>query len=420
MKILWFTNTPSLAADLLKQENLGGGWIGSLEKKLTERNDIDLAVAFQFNQSYPSKLKGPFTTYYLVPLKNNVFRKFYRRHFNIIDIKKNIDHYLNIIEDFKPDVIHIFGTENDFGLIANKTKIPIIIHLQGIITVCDLKWIPNRMNNNFLLKTAGLKNLLIGNSFYHNRLAFNKMANREQKIFSNSKYFMGRTDWDRRMSKVLSPGSQYFQCEEMIRPQFMSYIWNKEIAGDNIFISTIQGNIYKGLETVLEAASLLHNSIKIKFEWRIAGISETDKLVKLIEKWTKLNFKKNNVRFLGPLKPGILLEQMLQSDIFIHPSHIDNSPNSVCEAMLIGMPVIATFTGGTGSLLTDKEEGVLIQDGDPYSMAGAILELLNNYAFASRLGQNARHRALLRHDPDEIILNLISIYHQLSGLNNIK
>jgi glycosyltransferase involved in cell wall biosynthesis len=64
-------------------------------------------------------------------------------------------------------------------------------------------------------------------------------------------------------------------------------------------------------------------------------------------------------------------------------------------------------------LLTDGEEGILIQDGDPHSLAGALLELLKDPVYAAELGKNARERAIKRHDPDEITDNLINIYSSL-------
>jgi glycosyltransferase involved in cell wall biosynthesis len=95
------------------------------------------------------------------------------------------------------------------------------------------------------------------------------------------------------------------------------------------------------------------------------------------------------------------------------PSHIENSPNNLCEAMLIGMPCISTFAGGAGSLITDKFDGILIQDGDPYAMAGAILELYNDKEKAILLGQNARETALKRHDKDTVINDIIYNYNKI-------
>jgi len=115
----------------------------------------------------------------------------------------------------------------------------------------------------------------------------------------------------------------------------------------------------------------------------------------------------------GKVNSQDLIKMELEADLFVHPSHIENSSNSICEAMMLGMPVIATFTGGTGSLLEDKKEGILIQDGDSFSMAGAIIELINKPSWAAVLGQNARIRAMERHNPIEIVNNLFSIYDEI-------
>jgi glycosyltransferase involved in cell wall biosynthesis len=97
------------------------------------------------------------------------------------------------------------------------------------------------------------------------------------------------------------------------------------------------------------------------------------------------------------------------------PSHIENSPNNLCEAMILGMPCIATFVGGTGSLLNDGHEGILIQDGDPWSMAGAIVELKEEFDRAISMGEHARKRALIRHDKDRIASELQGIYSNILG-----
>jgi len=82
--------------------------------------------------------------------------------------------------------------------------------------------------------------------------------------------------------------------------------------------------------------------------------------------------------------------------------------------MILGMPCIATYAGGTSSLIKDKEEGLLIQDGDPWSMAGAIHELLSNEIEAIEFGKRARERALIRHDKERIVSELLAIYKIVS------
>ena len=181
-------------------------------------------------------------------------------------------------------------------------------------------------------------------------------------------------------------------------------------------ITTIRNNIYKGLETIYECKKLLNSSsIKCKIIWKIAGINKTDEIVTILERKYESTFKENTVQLLGALQEKDLILEMMDADLFVHPSHIDNSPNSLCEAMLLGMPVIATFAGGIPSMLENKKEGLLVQDGDPYSMAGAILELVKRREYAITLGINARKKAMTRHNPERIVNKVLSIYSSINS-----
>lgn len=411
MKVLWFTNTPSLAAAHFNLPVIGGGWIESLEARIVQNAAIKLAIAFRQGDEKLQKIDGERTTYYAIPQKRkSKVREFMDRHYSVMNDEEMVKYCLEVIEDFNPDIINIFGTEDSFGLICKRTQIPVVIHLQGILTVYEKKWFASQISKWDLVKNSGIKSLIKANSLLHEYWRFRKASHREQKIFSGCKYFMGRTDWDRRMSSVLSPDSKYFYCSEALRAGFYTEQWNKNAAKEKIFVSTIQSNIYKGLETILECAVLLKTINKFDFKWYVAGIAADDIIVRIFERKIRKKFEDYNIILSGRLGIRELMDIELGADIFIHPSHIDNSPNSVCEAMLLGMPVIATFTGGTGSLLEDKKEGLLIQDGDPYAMAGAILDLVNDHAYASKLGRNARSRAMSRHNADTINLDLTSIY----------
>lgn len=231
---------------------------------------------------------------------------------------------------------------------------------------------------------------------------------------------MGRTDWDRRISSVLSPGSRYFHCDEIIRPLFYVNEWHpKTESSEFVIVSTIRNNIYKGLETIMQSKIILNEAFPdLNITWKIAGLLEEYEISYLVERKFKTKFKDNNIQLLGPVKENELLKLLLSADLYVHPSHMENSPNSVCEAMLLGMPVITTSTGGTSSLLTDMKEGLLIQDGDPYSLAGAILELVRNRNFANGLGANARVRALKRHNPVRIVEDLLDIYSSITEKKN--
>ena len=128
---------------------------------------------------------------------------------------------------------------------------------------------------------------------------------------------------------------------------------------------------------------------------------------------TGIASKDYHISFCGRLDADNMTDVLLDSDIYCHVSHIENSPNSVCEAMMLGLPVIATNAGGTSSLLDDGKDGLLYQDGDPYILAGRIAMLASDFALATRLGQTARRRALKRHDPQNVTNELMSAYRQI-------
>lgn len=412
-RVLWFTNTPSLAAATLGLPIVGGGWIESLERQVRKRHHIELAVAFSHGKEKANKFEERGATYYAIPDRRSRASVFVGRHLSRADDEAFIDSCLAIIDDFKPDLINIFGTEKSYGLISERTKIPVVIHLQGVLSLCEKKYFPAGFGRGDLLRNSDIRSLLKADSLLHHYYSFKAAAKRELKIFSLNHNFMGRTAWDKRVTSILSPGAQYFTVNEILRSQFYSAVWQGRQKETRNFISTIQPNMFKGLETVLEAACILKKMSGFRFTWIIVGISADHPLARLFERKFGYLFSDVNVQLKGRMNADQLLRAELDADVFVHPSHIDNSPNSVCEAMLIGMPIIATCTGGTGSLLTDGLEGILIQDGDPHSLAGALLELVKDPVYAAELGKNARERAIKRHDPDEITDNLINTYSRM-------
>lgn len=412
MRVLWFTNTPSLGANYLNIRSVGGGWIESLEAELSKMSSIQLGVSFNLDHDIKPFMVNK-TRYFPVCIKSpkGKIKNLVSRWTKPIQNENNIQPYLDIIQEYKPDIIHIFGTEGVFGLIISKTNIPCVIHLQGILTVCNQKWYSG-LSAIEVLKYSRKWRFIKGFGLYHSYYINKKAANRERGIFQQCKYFMGRTDWDRRATSILSFNSKYFHCDEVMRQGFYLHQWlPKDRETNYILITTIRNNIYKGLETVFECKKLLNKmSLGYKIVWKIAGINKEDEISYLLERKYGSTFKDNGIDFLGPLQEKELINEMLEADVFVHPSHIDNGANSVCEAMLLGMPVIATYAGGIPSSVENKSEGLLVQDGDPYALAGAILELRENSNYANELGINARTKALRRHDPKKIVDELLNIY----------
>lgn len=408
MKVVWFTNTPSLAEAYINNRPAGGGWIKSLEKSI--QKEVELYVVFYHNEDLEPFKFGD-TTYIAVKRKVGRITEFKNRIFNLLEPKEEIHTFLEIIKSINPDLIHIHGTENQFGLIQEHLSIPTVVSIQGIVSVYTYKYYSG-ITYIDVLKHTKFTDFLLFKSYIQLYRSFLKTALREKRIFRLTKNIIGRTAWDRRVSQVLAPEAKYYHNDEILRESFYEDSWSYKTDHVLNLFTTTGPYLYKGLETILYAAKLLEE-LGINFKWRIAGVSKGTKVAKLALKKIKQPISKN-IELLGPLSENQLKECLLQTHIYIMASHIENSPNNLCEAQILGVPCIATSAGGTTTLMKDNEDGILIQDGDPYILAGAIIELSNNPEKAKYYGQNGRKKALIRHNPTKITRELLAIYGQLA------
>jgi glycosyltransferase involved in cell wall biosynthesis len=104
---------------------------------------------------------------------------------------------------------------------------------------------------------------------------------------------------------------------------------------------------------------------------------------------------------------------MNRSSMLVHPSLIDTSPNSIYEAMLIGLPVIASNVGGIPYMLKHGETGILVEPGRPDLMAEQIIQLYKNPKRRIILGCNAKREVKALLNPEEIIKKRIKIYRDI-------
>jgi glycosyltransferase involved in cell wall biosynthesis len=120
-----------------------------------------------------------------------------------------------------------------------------------------------------------------------------------------------------------------------------------------------------------------------------------------------------NIKLLGIIDAEQIINEMLNAGLFVYPSAIENSSNAVQEAKLLGIPILCTYAGGMSSIITHNVTGILISEGDPYSMAGAILEMFHDYQHSAELGRNARISALKENDPNIVIKQLLEAYSNI-------
>lgn len=396
MKILWFAGNPALFASASYN---GGGWIGALQHELIRRNDknVELSIAFPWAENIKIEKDG--VIYYgIKKLKRAFF------HYNKKE-RQQLQRMKEIINDYQPDVIQVFGTEAIYGLVSSITNIPVVIHIQGILCAIFQSWLPQNLSwTDYLISCP---RMFLG---YKGQ---EKLIKRELKMFQNCRYFMGRTIWDKNIINFISPKAQYFYCGEMLRSAIYnsSDTWHWHNKDKKTIISVISNAVYKGADVILRTARILFEHSDIDFEWLVYGIND----LKFQEKHTKIKAVDVNVFPKGIVTAEVICRAICEADIFVHPSYIENSPNTICEAQVLGIPIIATHVGGCESIVEHNKTGIIVPANDTYMLAAQINNLSKDKSKCLYLSAIERQDALNRHNPQSIINDLLSVYKTISN-----
>ena len=247
---------------------------------------------------------------------------------------------------------------------------------------------------------------------YHNYqyLAYwNRSVHREKAILKAVPHVIGRTDWDRQALAVLNPKATYHYGGEILRDVFYEKK-DRQMSKDRpVITTTISFPTYKGYDVILKVANILKNEVGLDFEWNVYGNVQPE----FMEKHTGLKHENLNINLKGVASAEVLRDSLLKSTLYFHSSYVENSPNSVGEAQLVGIPVVASRVGGTDSMVEHGKTGFLYPVTDPYMAAYYIKRLIDNKEENVNIGKAAREVALVRHDKVSIVDGLLKTYHNI-------
>lgn len=419
LRVMWLCNMmPGFVAKSLGKKGTNKeGWIEGCLAMVKTNKDIDLAVAF------PVK-----TDEMVHETKNKI--KYYgfvadTDHPEIYD--KNLESALGLIcEEYMPDVIHIFGTEFPHTLAMlrlSEWSDKVVIHLQGIMDRCAKVYdggIPEKV-----FERSTFRDILKHDSIWQQKKKYELRAETERKILLEAKNVCGRTAFDKEYMEEINPACRYFALNETLRSDFYGVCWNREnIRKHSLFLS--QGNIpLKGAHFAIEALKLVVKKYpdtvlyiagdKITADKTLKDKIKISSYGKYLRDLVKKNGLEDSVVFTGSLNAKKMLNTFLTSEVFLMASVIENSPNSLGEAMILGVPCIAARTGGIPSLCDDRQEVLMY---DPYNsaeLADRILELFGDEELEESIRTKARERALLTHDSIANYKMLLWIYETIAN-----
>ena len=394
-----------------------GGWLQGLANTIKEKENVKLAIATVYSGKKILEFSDENIIYYLIPGAP------------ALEYKKKSEKYWKIINDkFKPDLVHIHGTEYTHGLAFKNANpsVKVITSIQGLVSRCAEVYTAN-IGTKEILKSTTLRDILKKDNIFQQKSKFIKRGLNEIELIQKSEVILGRTMWDYANTKAINRNNKYYTSNETLRESFYKEQWNiNQTEAHSIFCSQA-GYPIKGVHYLLKTISILknqygYNDIKLY----IAGqnIVDNSNIYKKLRMTGYANYIRKLIHKLGLEKQivwtGILNEKemvsrLLKTHIFVLPSALENSSNSLCEAMLLGMPCVATNTGGTMDILENKKQGYLYPYTEPAMCAEYVSNFFEDDELAIRMGKEARKKALERHNPEKNAEDIIEIYKKVIG-----
>jgi glycosyltransferase involved in cell wall biosynthesis len=99
-------------------------------------------------------------------------------------------------------------------------------------------------------------------------------------------------------------------------------------------------------------------------------------------------------------------------DCLVQPSLTEGTPNSVLEALVEKLPIVATAVGGVPDLITDRKSGLLVPPANPDAFAAAMLEVYDSPALREQLARGAQSVGK-SYSPETQRDSLIAVYQSV-------
>lgn len=414
MIVLWITNLPLAEAQayLFHTKQSKEGWLVQLAILLSSSPGISLYIA--------SRVPG---------LKEERQFEIGNIHYycfpgTYVNGVKMQEYWKKCYSSINPDIVHIQGTECNHSaqFVEACPDAKIIVSIQGLVSVIR-RYYYGGISEKVLQKYQSLYRRIKGLSMARCCQGVCKAAESEKYIIQHVKYVIGRTEWDKTHISLINPDIEYYVGNETMRPLFYTNRWAYEKCEPHTIFVT-QGLVpYKGFHQMLKALAIVKKAfpdvklkvalvpeIKAPLGWKRRIVADEYQMF-LREMVERLDLA-GNIEVLGAMTESEMVRTMLSCNIFVSPSAIENSPNSLCEAQLLGMPAVASYVGGTPTIAEDGKATKLYRYEEYDMLASHIILVFKGGIDYNQLNY-ARNLALTRNNALRNADGLINIYKDI-------
>ncbi len=402
MRVLWITNVelPPIARHY-KRDTVLGGWMHNTATLISEYTDIQLSIACPRAYDKYNDITISEISYYGT---KNCSVEYFRQLYNSI----------------MPDLIHIWGTEYEHSnyaiKAANETlREHVVISIQGLVSIYYHHFNGGLTDKILLRKT--IKEILLKPNLYAQKKNMYIRGIKEIETLKMAKNCIGRTDWDYACLNQINPDIKYYFGNEILRDIFYTTKWDiTRCNKHSIFFSQAHYPI-KGFHIFLQALAIVKRQYPDVKAYVIGeDVSKIDCIhISTYQKYIKRVISnldlKENIIWVGKLNEEQMLKYYCMANVFVSSSSIENSSNSIGEAMLTGTPVIASDVGGIKSYFKHETDGLLYQFDAFYMLADCIIRIFKDDELALKFSQNSKITADVMFCREANIRNIRNIYN---------
>jgi glycosyltransferase involved in cell wall biosynthesis len=171
-------------------------------------------------------------------------------------------------------------------------------------------------------------------------------------------------------------------------------------------------NVFKNVETLVEAVARLYRMNVGEFELKLVGEGEQRRVLERLVSELGLT---RQVRFAGWVPRDQIVDQYRRADIFVTATTWEGMPNTVLEAMACGLPIIGTRASGLQELVRDGINGYLVPMKNADALAEAIALLIDDDYERRRMGRQSRKLAEREFAWEYIAEQYLEIYQRVTG-----
>ncbi len=407
--ILWVTNgiMPEMLKAMGRPAGYGGSWLEEPSRLLTADGEYQLHVVTPWagKEFVHKEVNG--INYYLLP---STYLDRMKR-----PSAKFRKACMDLVEKIDPAVIHLHGGEFAIGIpFAECPGRPKLLSIQGIISKINSDYFYGGINIPSWLGCLMPWNIrtYLPMKIQHARNKWR--AKSEIRQMRQIDAITGCTRWDYTYSMLINPKLRYYEVDYAIRREFSEHHWSLGACDRHTFLVGSMTVPLKGLHRAMEALALLvkkypdaklrvvgSNTFNTKFRFGYANY--------LYTKAKKLGIL-DHLELLGPQGTDGMVNTMLKTHTYVLSSCIENGPNTMMEAMYLGLPCVCSYVGGAMQFAKEGEEALFYRFEEPEILAYELDRIWQNDDLANSLSEGAVKRAEKFENFNDVFLHYKDIY----------